>query len=151
MKIKTDINGASLYRLNPVPVKWYRRKNGKNSNQQGKTWSVSSLTVLMCPYLYRNKNVFEVYPLTAKNNSKTYWLVEHRIIPGTGKVGWPGMPGMSGLVGIIGKAGSAGRVGMVGSLERLECIVLYQVELVKQAADNKEYWIVKRLNEKKLL
>ncbi len=148
MKIRPDIKGASLYRLNPVPVAWYRRKNGKNSKQRGKTWSVSSLTVLMSPYLYSNKNVFEVYPLTAKDNSKTYWLVEHRIIAGTGKVGGPGM---SGLVGIIGKAGSAGRVGMVGSLQRLECIVLYQVELVKQAADNKEYWIVKRINEKKLL
>ena len=141
MKLKVDIKGASVYKLNLVPVPWYRRKDGKNLNQRGKTWSVDSITVHTNPYLYENKNRYEIYPLAANDNSRTYWLVEHRIIAGTGKIG---QPGTSGLVGIIGQSGNAGNVGMVGPLQRLECVPLYQVELVKKHPDDPDYWIVKR-------
>ena len=147
MKNEFDLKGASVYKLNPVPVPWFRRKNGKNLKQRGKTWSVDSIGVRSNPLHYANKNRYEIYPLAANDNSRTYWLVEHRIIDGTGKIGHPGT---SGLVGIIGQSGNAGNVGMVGPLQRLECVLLYQVELVKQAANNKKFWVVKRLNEKKL-
>lgn len=111
MKVNYDVKGASVYRKNPVHLKWNESSDGK-CLAQGKTWEVEYTVQL------RDINSFEIYTLVEKDNSESYWLVEHKILAGTGKVG-------SGIC-------------------KVECIPQYLVELIKEAPDNPENWIVKR-------
>jgi len=109
MKIEHDVKAASVYRLVPYQMKYY--KDDGKLLKQGKSWEVE-YTVQ-----FRDVNRYEVYGLLNKDTTITYWLVEHNILEGTGKV---------------------------GSACKVECIPLYPVELIKEAPDNPEYWIVKR-------
>lgn len=111
MKVYHDVKGASVYRKIPTNLKWNESSDGK-CLAQGKPWVVENIVQV------RDINSFEIYSLVEKDKSETHWLVEHKILAGTGKVG----------------SGTC----------KVECIPQYPVELIKEAPDNPEYWIVKR-------
>lgn len=106
---------ANKFRLLPTAFKWYKqdaKKIKKLSSWIGKVYVYS-----------RDIDRYEIYNVEEKDRSTiTSWLIEHKILNGTGKVG--------------------------SGVNIVEFIPLYQVDLVKQDKTNPEYWIVKRTGEK---
>ncbi len=113
MDSKLDVKGASLYRLAQVTLSWCHRTKDGTCLKRGRPWTDSR-------YLSLDLNKYEIYTYIHKDKqTKTYWLVDNKILKGTGKE---------------------------GSVSTIEYTPLYQVELIKEHPDDPEYWIVERKN-----
>lgn len=110
MKIIFDLK-ANKYRLLPSLLKWHHQDAKKIKKRS--SW-ISKVFVHS-----RNIDRYEIYEIVEKDRkTKTYWLIEHIIIEGTGEVG--------------------------SGINIVETIPLYPIELIKQDKTNLEYWLVKR-------
>ena len=114
MKITFD-QTANKFRLLPTLHKWYKQDAKK----------IKKLSSWICKIYVHSRDIdrYEIYKVEGKDRkTTTYWLVEHKILNGTGKVG--------------------------SGVNIVELIPLYQVDLVKQDKTNPEYWIVRRTGGK---
>lgn len=110
MKITFD-QKANKFRLLPSLLEW----NDADAKK------IKKLSSWICKIYVHSRDIdrYEIYKVEGKDRKTiTYWLVEHIILNGTGRVG--------------------------SGVNTVELIPLYQVELVQQDRVNPEYWIVKR-------
>ena len=112
MKVKFEMFGASVFRLRYTNWSWCNKTKYGTCLKHGRSW-IESYNVFdydVTPYAVHTY-------IHKDKRTKTYWLVEQKILSGSGKI---------------------------GSFATVEHTPVYQVEFVKLHPQNSDYCIVKR-------
>jgi len=114
MKINFEMLGASVFILRYWTWSWCHKTKYGTCLKHGRSW------IEFYNVFHNDLTHYAVHTYIHKDKqTKTYWLVEQKVLSGTGKI---------------------------GSLSTVEHVPMYQVEFVKLHPKNSDYCIVKRRN-----